>query len=233
MLSNQDNDMLEEEASIADSRSGAGTLFEALNEYQNQENARHFRALLRRVLSGGHPIDMKMNNEQTLLHHAVSLDLVKEVITILNCGAILMENKYGLERGNQILLQILNRSGEYQNYIKAKFNDASLPDVRLISNRKSDSMADTIFGQHKYGWSQYELDKVTNKLVQTNSHTRSVVYDDYLDWTDSQRATYQQVRMERDIHHLSGALNIQHFPMLSHLCFFNYSALHCAFCSVI
>ena len=58
-------------------------------------------------------------------------------------------------------------------------------------------MSDTIFGQHKYGWSQYELDTVTNKLVQSNSHTRSVVYDDYLDWTDSQRSTNQQVRMGR------------------------------------
>jgi hypothetical protein len=174
---------------------------EALNEYQIQENARNFRTLLRRVLSGGHSIDMKMNKDQTLLHHAVSLDLVKEVIKILNCGAIVMENKYGktpldvaLERGNQIILQILNRSAEYQNYIKEKFGDTCLPKVRLVSNAKSDVMTDTIFGQHKYGWSQYELDKKTNKLVQSHSHMRSVVYDEYLDWTDSQRATNQQVR---------------------------------------
>jgi hypothetical protein len=199
MLSNQHTDIIEDEATIAD-YSRTGTMIEALHDYQTQENARNFRVLLRRVLSGGHSIDMKMNNDQSLLHHAVSLDLVKEVIKILNCGAILMENKYGktpldiaLERGNQIILQILNRSADYQNYIKEKFCDVSLPKVRLISNRKSDIMADTIFGQHKYGWSQYELDKKTNKLVQCNSHMRSVVYDDYLDWTDSQRAKYQQV----------------------------------------
>ena len=203
MLSNLDNDLIEDECMTTEPKSG--TMMEALNEYQAQENARNFRILLGRVISGGNSIDLKMKNDQTLLHHAVSLDMVKEVIKILNCGAILMENKYGktpldiaLERGSQIILQILNRSAEYQNYIKTKFSDTSLPSVRLIStNRKSDSMSDTIFGQHKYGWSQYELDTVTNKLVQSNSHTRSVVYDDYLDWTDSQRSTNQQVRMGR------------------------------------
>jgi hypothetical protein len=199
MLSNQHLDLIEEVAFIVDSRSG--TMSDALNEYQNHENAKKFRVLLRRVMTGGHSIDIKMNNDQTLLHHAVSFDLVKEVIKILNCGAILMENKYGktpldiaLERGNQILLQILNRSADYQNYIKEKFSDASLPKVRLVSNRKSDNMADTIFGQHKYGWSQHEVDPATNRLIQSKSHTRSVVYDDYLDWTDSHRAKQQQVQ---------------------------------------
>ena len=177
------------------------SLSEALNAYETNENVKNFRNLLSCVLSGGHSVDLQMRKNQTLLHHAVSLDLVKEAIKILNCGAMLTENKYGktpldiaLERGNQIMLQILNRSAEYQNYIKAKFKELSLPSVRLLSNRKSDTMADTIIGQHKYGWSRYELDEKTNKLVLSQSHLRSVVYDDYLDWTDSQRATHQEVR---------------------------------------
>jgi hypothetical protein len=199
ILTTQQSDTMDDEGSIHDFK-GAENMLDSLAEYQNQENVKNFRVLLRRVLSGGHSVDMKMNNNQTLLHHAVSLDLVKDVTKILSCGAILMENKYGktpldvaLERGNQIILQILSRSADYQNYIKDKFNDPSLHKVRLVSRHPSDSMADTIFGQHKYGWSQYELDKDTNKLVQSNSHMRSVVYDDYLDWTDSQRSKYQQV----------------------------------------
>lgn len=198
MLSNQLNDIIEDEASVADSKSES--LAEALHEYQNQENVRNFRILLRCVLSGGHSIDLKMNNGQTLLHHAVSLDLVKEVIKILNCGAILMVNKYdktpldiAIERGNQIILQILNRSADYQNYLRDKFSNSNLPKVRLASNRENDSLSETVFGQHKYGWSEYTLDKTTNRLVQRSSYMRSVVHDDYLDWTGSHRAKHQQV----------------------------------------
>lgn len=210
MFGCQPSDVLDDESSLSMSGSASlsgadravGSVAEALSEYENHENVANFRTLLRRVLNGGHSIDMKMANDQTLLHHAVSLDLVKEVLRILNCGAILVENKYGktpldvaLERGNQILLQVLNRSADYQNYVKEKFGDTTLPKVRMAySNRKIDSTADTIFGQHKYGWSQYELDRKTNKLVQSNSHMRCVVYDDYLDWTGSQKAKHQEVR---------------------------------------
>mmetsp|Transcript_10849 Transcript_10849/g.17791 ORF Transcript_10849/g.17791 Transcript_10849/m.17791 type:complete len:1494 (+) Transcript_10849:164-4645(+) len=199
MLRHQQSEVVEDEASVVDPN--LGTITEALNIYQSHENVKNFRVLLRQVLSGGHSIDMKMSNGQTLLHHAVSHDLVKEVIQILNCGAILVENKYektpldiALERGNQIILQILHRSADYQNYVKEKFGDDSLPKVRLISSNKKGeaSTTDSIFGQHKYSWSQYELDRKANKLVHSNSHIRSVVYDDYLDWTDGQRTSHQE-----------------------------------------
>lgn len=199
MSFNQNIDHTEDETLSTDP--AAGTMLESLNNYQSHETVKNFQVLLSRVLSGGHPIDMKLNRGQTLLHHAVSLDLVKEVLKILNCGAILMKNKYGktpldiaVERGNQIILQILNRSAEYQNYIKGKFSDSSLPSVHLGANRKSDAMSDTIFGQHKFGWTQFELDEKNDQVVQRNSHTRSIVYDDYLDWTGSQRAKHQDVR---------------------------------------
>ena len=107
----QPSDVLDDESSLSMSGSASlsgadravGSVAEALSEYENHENVANFRTLLRRVLNGGHSIDMKMANDQTLLHHAVSLDLVKEVLRILNCGAILVENKYGKIAKNNIL----------------------------------------------------------------------------------------------------------------------------------
>ena len=164
---------------------------QALLAYNEEENRENFRFLLEEVLRRGYAIDIELKNGQTLLHHAVSLNMEREAVQLLRSGAQIMTNKYGktpidlaLERGNQIMIQLLKRSADYHKYIRKKYADSTL-DRRVATSADGGEA----FGASKYAWTHL-LDRNSDVTLWGPCYRLGEVYEDYLDWTDGQRAAY-------------------------------------------
>jgi hypothetical protein len=175
------------------------TFENALNTFLQHETKENFSCLLSEVFSHGYAIDFEMKGGQTLLHHAVSLNLERETALVLNCGARLLQNHQkktpidcALERGNQILLQLLRRSSDYFNYLRSK-NNAEVKMARVVSSFQ-DSTEQVISGVCRYAWSPTQ-----GRLAQEGatmwapSFRFTDIYDDYLDWNDRKSAEMLQV----------------------------------------
>jgi hypothetical protein len=161
---------------------------EALAKYNEEENKANFHELLTEVLRRGYAIDFELKNGQTLLHHAVSLNMERETVQLLRSGAQILCNKYGkspidlaLERGNQTMLQLLKRSADYHKYIGAKYSEAGYNRAKTFSYEGGDA-----FGASKYAWTPL-LDRNSEVTLWGSSYRLGEVYEDYLDWSDSQK----------------------------------------------
>ena len=164
---------------------------QALKTYTEEETKENFRVLLEEVLHRGYAIDFELKNKQTLLHHAVSLNMEREAVQLLRSGAQIMKNKFSktpidiaLERGNQIMIQILKRSADYHRYIQTKYSESGFD--RMLSTSVDGGEA---FGASKYAWTPL-LDRNTDVTLWGPCYRLGEVYEDYLDWTDGQRAAY-------------------------------------------
>ena len=129
----------------------------------------------------GVDIDRPVEGTNTLLHIAVQMNLCKSVGKLLSAGADpRKENENGdtaysiaLDNGNQMVLQALSLRDEYTVHLRL-FNRA-----QDISNSRG-SMASVAS----------ELCSIVSKMVPINM---PVPFEDYMDWTDSQRCRNLQV----------------------------------------
>lgn len=177
----------------------------ALNSYLADETKENFRQLLTEVFSHGYAIDFEVKGGSTLLHHAVSLNLERETALILNSGARILKNNqnktpldFALERGNQIILQLLRRSSDYYNYLITK-NNISSKYERVISTYH-ESSENIISGVCKYGWSPTQYKHQNNSSIWAPSFHITDIYDDYLDWKDEQTVEMLQVPPSLPLH---------------------------------
>lgn len=161
---------------------------EALAKYNEEESKSNLNNLLTEVLRRGYAIDFELKNGQTLLHHAVSLNMERETVQLLRSGAQILKNKYGktpidlaLERGNQTILQLLRRSADYHKYICSKYSESGYNRIKTHSYEGGDA-----FGASKYAWTPL-LDRNAEVTLWSSSYRLGEVYEDYLDWSDSQK----------------------------------------------
>jgi hypothetical protein len=169
----------------------------SLVAFQNDETVNNFRVLLHEVLRRGYAIDFEIKGGNTLLHHAVSLNLDDDVVLILRAGAQILKNNYGkspidlaLERGNQCILFFLRRSSDYYNYLIAK--NPSKQILRAQSSVVDDGAA-AIFGVSKYAWSPKQIKQRETLFFEPSLQLTDVIHEDYVDWTDQQAVEKLQV----------------------------------------
>eukprot|EP01032_Pedospumella_encystans_P011145 gene11145-12983_t len=142
------------------------------------------RTMVTDAIRRGVDIDRPVEGTNTLLHIAVQMNLCKSVGKLLSAGADpRKENENGdtaysiaLDNGNQMVLQALSLRDEYTVHLRL-FNRA-----QDISNSRG-SMASVAS----------ELCSIVSKMVPINM---PVPFEDYMDWTDSQRCRNLQALME-------------------------------------
>jgi hypothetical protein len=185
----------------------------ALNNYLQHETKDNFIKLLSEVFLHGYAIDFEMKGGQTLLHHSVSLNLERETALILNSGARILTNNqnktpidFALERGNQLILQLLRRSSDYFNYLKSKKNSSTYHlHTRVLSSayhetatsaaissfpgqqlqqQEHQQQQQLIYGVCKYAWSPTQCKHPHESSIWAPSFHFTDVYEDYLDWKD-------------------------------------------------
>jgi hypothetical protein len=172
----------------------------ALNNYLQHETKDNFINLLSEVFLHGYAIDFEMKGGQTLLHHSVSLNLERETALILNAGARILMNHhkktpidFALERGNQLILQLLRRSSDYFNYLKSKKNSSTYHlHTRVLSSAYNETgipgqlshQQQMIYGVCKYAWSPTQCKHPHESSIWAPSFHFTDVYENYLDWKD-------------------------------------------------
>lgn len=143
------------------------------------------RALVKETIRSGRNIDTRFSNSNTLLHLAVENDLQDCVVKLLSSGAdATLRNDNGmtprdlaLDNGNQILLQILSRREEYTLHLQL-FNKSS--EMSFSSNMDHFQLLASI-----------DESSTNSKMVPLKI---GIIYEDYMDWTDSQRCMNLQVK---------------------------------------
>jgi hypothetical protein len=148
------------------------------------------RAMIKDTIRTGKDIDRLVDGSNTLLHLAVKKDLVDCVVKLLSSGAdanIVNEEGHtardiAIDNGNQVLLQVLSRREEYTMHLR-------------LFNRCTDISSSN---------SNLEQFQVLSAVEQDGAATDSkmvplsigAVFEDYIDWTDSQRCTHLQVQSQ-------------------------------------
>lgn len=140
------------------------------------------RTMVTDAIRRGVDIDRPVEGSNTLLHLAVQMNLCKSVGKLLSAGADpRKENDEGqtagsiaLDNGNQMILQALSLRDEYTVHLRL-FNRA-----QDVSSSRG-SMASIAS----------ELCTIVSKMIPISM---PVPYEDYMDWTDSQRCRNLQVR---------------------------------------
>lgn len=148
------------------------------------------RAMVKDTIRTGKDIDRHVKGSNTLLHLAVKWDLVDCVVKLLSSGAdanLTNEDGYtardiAVDNGNQILQQVLSRREEYTMHLR-------------LFNRCTEASS------NNSGIDQYQVLSAVDVADEDSTDLKMVplcigaVYDDYLDWTDSQRCVHLQVRI--------------------------------------
>ena len=153
----------------------------------NYVEAMDIRAMVRDTIKCGKDIDRCVDGSNTLLHLAIQNNLVDCVVKLLSSGAdanLLNEDGYtardlALENGNQILLQVLSRREEYTVHLRLfdRSTDISSSTSGMDSFNILASLDPDIIATDA---------KMVPLLIGT-------IYEDYMDWTDSQRCNHLQV----------------------------------------
>jgi ankyrin repeat protein len=159
----------------------------AFQNFNNERSEENFKILLSETLSRGQSLDLQFKNGYTLLHYAVRFNLENECKKLLQSGAsVMLKTSNGktpfdiaMENGNQIILQYISTSAEYYFHVFG-YDDQS-------NNRLSD------------GSLSFPLQSDTKHLVEWDMKKNVKLYDDYIDWTDSQRSTHIEVHYYIDI----------------------------------
>eukprot|EP00428_Durinskia_dybowskii_P062031 CAMPEP_0170381628 /NCGR_PEP_ID=MMETSP0117_2-20130122/14512_1 /TAXON_ID=400756 /ORGANISM="Durinskia baltica, Strain CSIRO CS-38" /LENGTH=1472 /DNA_ID=CAMNT_0010637215 /DNA_START=229 /DNA_END=4647 /DNA_ORIENTATION=+ len=156
----------------------------------NYSEALDIRAMVKDTIKTGKDIDRHIYGTNTLLHLAVENDLVDCVVKLLSSGADSnLENEEGftardlaIENGNQILLQVLSRRDEYTMHLQ-------------LFNRYTD-VSSSASGMDQY----LALSALDPESCPTDTKmvplSIGAVYEDYIDWTDSQRCNHLQQLMD-------------------------------------
>jgi hypothetical protein len=149
--------------------------------------AMDIRAMIKDTIRKGKDIDRTIDGSNTLLHLAVQKDLVDCVVKLMSSGADAnIVNQDGatardlaIDNGNQVLLQVLSRREEYTMHLR-------------LFNRCTDVSSSGSGMDHFLVLSSLDPDSCTTdaKMVPL---CIGAVYEDYIDWSDSQRCAHLQV----------------------------------------
>lgn len=143
------------------------------------------RCLVREATINSSKVDNLVDGSNTLLHLAVKNDLPDCVATLLSSGAdAYLPNNEGfspidcaLDSGNQVLLQILSRRDDHGFH--SQFFSKNFEVTRNVDGL--DSSRQTIVDPEVSD---------ENKMLLLSF---GAIYEDYIDWTDSQRCINLQV----------------------------------------
>lgn len=147
--------------------------------------------MVKETVRKGVDIDRPVIGSTTLLHLAIQNDLLDCVVKLLSSGADAnLPNEDGatardiaLDNGNQIVLQVLSRREEYTMHLQL-FNRCT--DISMSTGSSMD---------HFSALASIDSDVCTTDLKMVPL-TIGAVYEDYFDWTDSQRCNHLQVRTQ-------------------------------------
>lgn len=154
----------------------------------NYSGSFDIRAMVKDTIRKGVDIDRPVVGTSTLLHLAIQNDLLDCVVKLLSSGADAnLTNEDGatardiaLDNGNQIVLQVLSRREEYTMHLQL-FNRCA-----DVSSSNGSSM------DHFSVLASIDPELCTTDLKMVPL-TIGAVYEDYFDWTDSQRCNHLQV----------------------------------------
>jgi hypothetical protein len=151
------------------------------------------RSMVKETIKKGLHIDRLVDGSNTLLHLAVQNDLLDCVVKLLSAGAAanipngdgLTARDLALDNGNQILLQVLGRREEYTLHLRL-FNRSS----GELSSENSNNTNTGLDHLQILASIEADMQCASARMIPLSV---GAVYDDYLDWTDSQRCSNLQV----------------------------------------